>query len=185
MFDNSNLDTITQKLKINYKSGLKFTGEVFENIIITSLHLFLLIFIILLIPILIKGDYESILKVAEFAIIGSGTLAILTFTYAIAREGSKKYEIIVNSGELLFKSTIYFIIGLGLIPGVGYMLNHPNSNYIKDFLNTFNTPFAEIYDWISGFVTVCILIIGMISLMLSVYFFMSGLKKLVKSTHNE
>jgi hypothetical protein len=135
----------------------------------------LMTFAILLLIIFIKGDYESILRIAEFVIIGSGTLAILTFTYATAKDGTEKEKIkIVHSGELLFKSTITFIISLGLLPGIGFILkNHTSYSSYGGILKTG-------YDYLLALTTVIILIIGLVGLFSSVYFLSVGLKELME-----
>ncbi len=112
------LSKFLEKIKSNLKSPY--------SIIFVILYIFIAIFVLLLFPILVSRDYELLIRVAEFAIIGSGTLTILTFTYAQAKGvDDGKYSNIVHSGELLLKSTVTIVVGLGLIPGVGYILrNH-------------------------------------------------------------
>ncbi len=189
------MDNLT-KAKINlkellttFKDSISFIGRhVFDSLVI-SISVIFLTFIIYFIPVLINGEYESILRIAEFAIIGSGTLAILTFTYAIAignvenataigNEESETKKKIVHSGELLFKSTISFIIGLGLLPAVGLMFkNYPK---YSNFYGIFNGIVAEIYNETSTGVTIFILTVGVCSLMLSAYLFTVGIIELIK-----
>ena len=149
---------------------IKLSKYKFINLI---LYLFIAFFVIYLLPLLIGNEYEQIIKIAEFTIIGSGTLTILTFTYALVKE--EKKEDIVLSGELLFKSTLTFIMGLGLLPGVGLMLRSPTDIVSKLFGN-----FSWYYDTLVFFITVLILIIGIISLMLSATFFAKGITKLIE-----
>ncbi len=156
------------RLKSNLKSSV-------YALIFTVLYMFLAMFVIFLFPLLFSRDYELIINIAEFAIIGSGTLAILTFTYALVKgDRSGKYNNIVISGELLLKSTLTFIIGLGLLPGVGLMLKSPNP--ISSFLGMF----AEYYETLTSIVTVLILLIGVVSLVLSVVFFARGIRELIE-----
>lgn len=134
---------------------------------------FLLFFYFFMLPILLGIDYESMLKVVEFGVIGSGTLAILTFTYAIAKE-SKNREKIVLSGELLLKSTVTLILGFGLLPLVSYIA--------RNHINISNTlgKFASTYDGLLSIITIYIFIAGLISLAVSGYFFIVGIIELIK-----
>lgn len=178
------LDNLT-KAKINLKELLtkfkdpKFlTDKLIFVVLASTFSIVLLTFIIYLVPVLINGEYESILRIAEFAIIGSGTLAILTFTYAIANDKSKTKKEIMHSGELLFKSTISFIIGLGLLPTVGLMFkNYPK---YSNFYGIFNGILAEIYNDTQTSVTIFILAAGVSSLMLSASLFTLGIIELIK-----
>lgn len=136
---------------------------------------FVLLFVILMIPVLVGSDYESILRVAEFTIIGSGTLAILTFTYALVKkEGTKVRNKIVKSGEHFFQCSITLIIGLGLLPLVGYLLR----NHI-----TLSSPlgiFAAVYDNFLGLLTLFIMVIGIFSLFISASFLIFGIRGLIE-----
>ncbi len=135
---------------------------------------FTLLFVILAIQVLIGSDYESILRIAEFTIIGSGTLAILTFTYALVKKDTEAYDKIVRSGELLFQGSITLIIGLGLLPQVGYMFrNHAN------FSNHFGM-FAAVYDGFLSLTLIIITILGMFSLAISAFFLILGINGLIE-----
>ncbi len=177
----NNLTKATIKLKEllpKFKDSKSLIGRLIFPTLATSYSVILLTFIIYLIPILINGEYESILKIAEFAIIGSGTLAILTFTYAIANDEGETKKKIIYSGELLFKSALSFIIGLGLLPTVGLMFkNYPK---YSNFYGIFNGIIAEIYNKTSTGVTIFILSVGICSLMLSAYFLTVGIVELIK-----
>ncbi len=60
-------------------------SKLYYGLIFITLYIFVAIFIVFLISHLINRDYELVIQIAEFAIIGSGTLTILTFTYALAK----------------------------------------------------------------------------------------------------
>jgi lipopolysaccharide export LptBFGC system permease protein LptF len=79
-----------KKLVEKIKSHFKYSVY---SLISQILLVILFIFAIFLIPPLLNREYEFVLRVAEFAIIGSGTLAILTFTYAMAIKHTKKTTI--------------------------------------------------------------------------------------------
>jgi hypothetical protein len=84
----------------------------------------------------------------------------------------------MHSGELLFKSTISFIIGLGLLPTVGLMFkNYPK---YSNFYGIFNGILAEIYNDTQTGITIFILAAGMCSLVLSASLFTLGIIELIK-----
>ena len=171
------LNLLRMKLAGPLDSIVVFVNSTFQTIYIVSFILFLFTFIFLLIPVLIKGNYESIVQIAEFVIIGSGTLAILTFTYALCKDDIKeRNNMIVNPGELLFKSTITFIIGMGLLVGFRYMSD--NHAAVSQFYH--NTPFAEIFESSSALLNPIILFAGGLVLISSVFSFVLGIIKLMK-----
>jgi hypothetical protein len=79
----------SRRVKAKINSGLNSLGFKIEPFIFWLLRpilvISLLFFFFFLLPIFLGSDYDSMIKVAEFGIIGSGTLAILIFTYAIAK----------------------------------------------------------------------------------------------------
>lgn len=158
---------------------MKMTGFFGGRLVLVLFFLFLFTFTFLLIPVLIKGDYESILTIAEFVIIGSGTLAILTFTYALCKENRKEDNTIVNSGELFFKSTITFIIGMGILLGSRYMLN--NHDIIIKY---YPSPVAEVVEASSALVNPIVVIVGIFLFVFSVIYFWLGILKLMKVLTN-
>lgn len=171
-------DLLRMKMAEFFGGMLVLVKSIFQTIYIISFILFLFAFIFLLISVLIKDNYESILRIAEFVIIGSGTLAILTFTYALCMGDRKEHNTIVNSGELLFKSTITFIIGMGLLLGLRYMSN--NHATISEYYQTYSRPFVEVFEATSALVNPIIAIVGVLTLASSVYFFTLGIIKLMK-----
>ena len=124
--------------------------------------------------ILLSKDYGLILNIAEFLIIGSGTLALLSFTYALSKTPKdKNYKDIIYAGEHLLISTITIVIGLIIIPGVGYIID--NHQVISSDFGRF----ALIYDAFLAIYSLFILIAGMFSLVISLLFFTSGIGKLI------
>jgi len=154
-------------------------NSIFQKIYITLFFLFLFTFTFLLIPVLYNGDYESILRIAEFVIIGSGTLAILTFTYAICKENRKEDNTIVNSGELFFKSTITFIIGMGILLGSRYMSNNHDTIF-----QYYPSPVAEVVEASSALLNPIVVIVGILLFVSSVISFSLGILKLMKVLAN-
>lgn len=137
------------------------------------LLIFVMLALTLALQVMLASDYESILRIAEFLIISSGTLAILTFSYAHEKKGYATYEQIVRSGELLFQCTVTLIIGLGLLPQVGFMLrNHAN---VSGLLGRF----AGVYDVIFPISVSVIMIIGTFSLFMSASFLIFGIWGLI------
>lgn len=150
--------------------------NIYSNILISSINLIVLTFIILLISILInyKENFELILKIVEFVIIGSGTLAILSFTYALTKSDKEETrKEIVHSGESLFQSTLTFIVGFVLFIGVRLM---PEQNPIGGYLGIF----SGVFDIIVFLVFLFLLLIGVISLMLSGAFLIRGVGELIE-----
>jgi hypothetical protein len=163
---------------VKIKSGLKtfmYHPEIYLYKCLKSiLFIFVMILAILVIPVLIGSDYESILRIDEFGIISSGTLAILTFSYAHEKKGHETYDKLVRSGELLFQCSVTLIIGLGLLPQVGYLLrNHA----------AVSSPFgmfAGVYDGFLALVVFFIMIVGIFSLLFSALFLMPGIGGLIE-----
>lgn len=163
---------VPAKIKSGLISLRDKSESYFYKILRPVLIVFSLFFYIFLLPTLFGSDYESILRVAEFGVVGSGTLAILTFTFALANESGNRSKI-ANSGELLLKSTVTLILGLGLLPLMSYITR----NHID--ISNFYGNYAPIFDGLLVMVALYILIVGMASLVVSGYFFISGILELI------
>lgn len=149
--------------------------EIYSRIISPILFIFVFSLVFLLAISILNNDYDLdfIIGITEFATIGSGTLAILTFTYALVKEKEDiYYNHITHAGELLFQATLTFIIGLGLFIGLRSMIN--NQPTVGNSLGVF----SDAYKYLGIPVNLFILIIGMLSLMLSAYFLTSGIADL-------
>jgi hypothetical protein len=162
-------------MKVSLKKLVEKIRSFVYSIISEILFIILFIFAIYLIPPLLNREYEFVLRVAEFAIIGSGTLAILTFTYAAAIEhgnDKEKHDAVILSGEDLLKSTLTFIIGIGFLPTVGLLFKNPSQ------LSKYFGMFSASYDALGIIVAIIILVIGESSLLVSAYFLSKGIVKL-------
>ncbi len=146
---------------------------IFYKILRSFLIMFVLFFFLVLTPILLGTDYESMLNVAEFGVIGSGTLAILTFTYAIAKQNDN-CDKIIKSGELLLKSTVTLILGIGLFPLMSYAVRNPKD--VGGLLGIF----AGAYDVVVAVGLLFLLFVGIVSLLVSGVFFITGIKELIE-----
>lgn len=64
-----------------------------------------------------SGDMEKIMSMLEILAMISATLAILSFTYALAVKGffEKNSKVLIKIGERFFKATVLFIIGISLL----------------------------------------------------------------------
>lgn len=149
---------------------------VYLRIILIILYVFIAIFVSSLFQIIgsYKENLELILTIAEFATIGSGTLAILTFTFALAKYKTEVHSKIVKSGEYLFQSTLIFIIGIVLLIGVRLMLENPDT--ISRYLSVFSGAYTILLVMTEWF----LLLIAVISLVISPFFFVKGIEELIE-----
>ena len=163
----------TIKIKSRFKSLIDHPELYLYVILKPILSIFVMLLVVLVLPFLIGSDYEAILRIAEFVIISSGTLAILIFFYAHEKKGHETYDKIVRSGELLFQCSVTLIIGLGLLPQVGYLLNHAK------FSQPFGV-FAGVYDGFLALIVFIIMLIGIFSLLFSAFFLILGIMRLIE-----
>ena len=156
--------------------------RIFSKIIPVILFSFLFAPILLLVSVIIgkEFNFDTILNITQFVTIGSGTLAILTFTYAIVLEkGSEIYKTVVYIGELFFQSTLTFIIGVGLLIGVKTLLVNPNF-YYTHFNNIYEKLgfVGEMLDALSSLIIIILLILGITTFIISTYFLSIGIGRL-------
>ncbi|MCX9024525.1 MAG: hypothetical protein OIN85_00350 [Candidatus Methanoperedens sp.] len=125
-----------------------------------------------------EPDYESIISFGERGTILIATLALLTFTYALALDNNtEKKEAVRKSGEYFLKSVLNFVIGLLFLIGFRDILTKPPSNTfgLPDFVIA--SPF---------FIGMLVLIFGGLAmLILSALYLAQGLIGLIKSLKNE
>ena len=115
-------------------------------------------------------DFDDIIKFGEMGIILIATISILTFTYAMTLEHPEK-RVVANSGKYIFKSVLYFIIGMILLIGLRNNLDNPTNNFgLPEFVFDISTIFTLIL-FLSGFIL----------LLISAYSFAKGITDLLKS----
>lgn len=102
-------------------------------------HLFFLVFITMMFPpawIAIQtNDVDKIIGSIEMFTMVSATLAILSFTYALAKKKNDKEQDseLLKIGEEFFKSTVLYVLGLVVLDfSMNYFLTAESK-----FLNTF------------------------------------------------
>ncbi len=76
-----------------------------------------------------ETDYNSIFPYGEKGIILIATLAILTFTYALVLDNSKK-DIVINSGKYFLKSVINFAVGMIFLTGLRDNILNPKNTQL-------------------------------------------------------
>ena len=114
-------------------------------------------------------DFQSIILYGERIAILIATMAVLTFTYAVALEQEK--SIIIKSGKYFLKSFLNFIIGMIFLIGFRDVLINPsNVLHVPDF----------VFD-LSIILTFIFMLSGFVMHILSAFFLASGITGLLKS----
>jgi hypothetical protein len=115
-------------------------------------------------------DYNFIISGAINGTILSATLALLTFTYALVLDYPKR-AYIINVGEFFLKATLNFMLGIIFIGLFALVLNKADTMPpLPEFINNF----------MLSLTLFILFFIGIIALVMSVYFFSIGIASLLK-----
>lgn len=101
-------------------------------IVISFVSMFFVMIFSYILNITNEKELGGIIGIMETLVIISATLAILSFTYAMATKGvlERKNKLLIESGERFFKSTILYIFGIMLLYSSSNILKIDSSIYL-------------------------------------------------------
>lgn len=157
------IDDIREQIICSIKAIKKIRSikELFEYYYKIIIFLFIFFAILNIFLLFRKPNYDEIIKIGERVAIFLATTTMLTFTYALALDPPENKKYVIESAKYLFKSFLYFIIGMVFsIESIKFLTNPSN-----DF------GFLPLFGLIIQFL---FLITGLFILIASGYFFVKG-----------
>ncbi|MCK5490553.1 MAG: hypothetical protein KAI67_01795 [Candidatus Pacebacteria bacterium] len=116
----------------------------------------------------IKSNLDLGLSIAYYGILGSASLTVLTFTYALVLDYPERIKVI-SSGKNFFTSTLFFMIGI-----VCFIITSGEQN------NILNIP-EIIFDLFNSLTSLFLILLGVILLYASSIYFALGIAGLLNN----
>lgn len=130
---------VLEKLKKNKKTFEKIKNlifNIFYVIINLTIYFALSVAIVSLFIEIVSPtrDVKTIISIAEEGTIITATLALLTFTYALAIESKESKDDIIKIGKYFLRSTLYFIVGIIFLTWFGEIITKTSINLAYQML---------------------------------------------------